>query len=193
MDIYQFHFWIFIFQLFYIYLFFVLKKDARVIGVFIFCTCYPMLLVDILSPLYFGFIFLDKLALLVSPFIEQFSSTYLDFITLSIYLFVSFFLSSFYPLSSFLSHGERLMVDQSRTSRRFNEPHHFSSWFHPTCHYSRWATREERAIDEGCLLVSSLYRCFFVVMVCGKIGFAQDVPIASIVGEWKNWVMAREW
>lgn len=85
-------------QLFYIYLFFVLKKDARVIGVFIFCTCYPML-VDILSPLYFGFIFLDKLALLVSPFIEQFSSTYLDFITLSIYLFLSFFFLSFILVS----------------------------------------------------------------------------------------------
>lgn len=99
---------------------------------------------------------------------------YVQFISL---LFLPFFFFILYLCSSLM---EWLMVDQSRTSQRFNEPHHFSSWFHPSYYYSRWTAERDERLTRVARLFCLL---FMVVLLYGKIGFVENV---SIVDRWKK-------
>lgn len=94
----------------------------------------------------------------------------------SIYLLTfSFFF--FYPLSLFLSPTifmKWLIVDQNRTSQRFNEPHHFSSWFHSSYYYSRWTTKRNERLTR----VAHAYFVFSLWLFCCN-------------GVWENWFFKR--
>lgn len=89
-----------------------------------------------------------------------------------------FFFLFFYPFSLFLSPTilmKWLIVDQNRTSQRFNEPHHFSSWFHSSYYYSRWTTKRNERLTR---VAHHAYFVFSLWLFCCN-------------GVWENWFFKR--